>query len=133
MREIKFRVWSPETEYSSGHMFPVNGYLWEGLGCREHDLADFSRGVVGCDYVLMQYTGLLDKNGTEIYEGDIVNFLGVVGEVVYRLPSCRFDMRIRRKYEDDPNDHTNEPFWDMERNGEVIGNIYENPELISEA
>lgn len=72
--------------------------------------------------VLMQFTGLLDKNKKEIYEGYIVKD----NKVSPSLPNCRV---IRNFIEDsyfllqDIRDFENNPF-------EVIGNIYENPELI---
>ena len=61
MREIKFRAWDETEKYM---------YNWENL--INQNLKNIFTITEQCGYVLMQYTGLLDKNGKEIYEGDIV-------------------------------------------------------------
>ena len=89
------------------------------------DLPLFTEG----EFELMQSTGLVDKNGKEIFEGDIVNitkgFDNFMDEVFYDEELCS----IRLKgYSNDYCD-----FADWIREGfefEVIGNIYENPELL---
>ena len=63
-------------------------------------------------YVLMQYIGLKDKNGKEVYEGDIYKYEGEIG--------------IFRSIEDFYYDEMLQYFAEE---GEIIGNIYENPEL----
>ena len=68
---------------------------------------------------LMQYTGLKDKNGVEIYEGDICNRYHLKGVVVYH--NGMFILQ----------DGFNEPLMNELYGIEVIGNIYENPELLN--
>ena len=82
------------------------------------------------EIILMQSTGLEDKNGTEIYEGDIVQavaFLKWIGIVKYDTEKAAFML-------DGVNDtHTRDNYVYMSQfddDFEILGNIYENPELM---
>ena len=125
MREIKFRAW--------------DGWSRKMM---EVEQLNFSPNIEGVNIndlprqkhlILMQYTGLLDKNGVEIFEGDIVkeydNFGYKVLEVYYDQDNVEFE--LKRDHEKGGSYHT--PLY---REGaakycEVIGNIYENPELLN--
>lgn len=121
MRDIRFRAWdksNKEMFYSdfviqaNGKLvwwLPTRGYLWE----RD-------------DVVPMQHTGLHDKNGKEIYEGDIVRIDGCSGlvEVFFGGVSFRIKGNFEGSYILDP--------LRIDKY-EVIGNIYENPGLLKEA
>jgi uncharacterized phage protein (TIGR01671 family) len=72
--------------------------------------------------ILMQYTGLKDKNGTEIYEADVVTNEGIKAEIKYAVGATGFILYYKGAYIGIPAD------WE---NIEVIGNIYEHPELLS--
>ncbi|CDN24561.1 MULTISPECIES: YopX family protein [Lacticaseibacillus] len=116
-REIKFRAWNKKDKVMvdvAAINFGPSG-LWsliEDADDAELQLAD--------SYELMQYTGLHDKNGREVYEGDIVkNEYGKVMEVQYDPRSAAFGV--------------GDYYFGTIGSGktlEVIGNIFDNPELL---
>jgi hypothetical protein len=71
----------------------------------------------------MQFTGLQDKNGTDIYDGDVLLYLGAKGSVYYDSDSCMFMVRF-------PIYRSCWSFDSMDELIEVIGNIHESPELL---
>ena len=107
MREIKLRQWDTDTNNRFG-------YFFDG---KQDFIFDWD-----CDDPIMQYTGLKDSNGADIYEGDVVkDSFGGVSVVTWCSNSASFYC----KYLDDG--------LGMDEFGsllEVIGNIYENPELM---
>lgn len=97
----------------------------------------------GSDFVLMQSTGLTDKQGVEIFEGDVVisdlypftneRVKGYVGEVSYGKEDAMFLLELKcvGKDLDGISDGIVENFTERDVElYEVIGNIYENPELV---
>ena len=67
-----------------------------------------------------QFTGLTDKNGVKIFEGDIVRYEDDIGYVIYNGDDARFLV-------DSPNMYIS---MDYSNEFEVIGNIHDNPELL---
>ena len=150
MREIKFRAW----DTIGKEMYFNYPNRWGNMKVKEADglmTMDLEQVVVGLngtlyildecgrytylregEAVLMQFTGLKDKNGKEIYEGDIVE---------YEEPS--FESEVLRSPVifiagafglDGTNGHFNPSFYRLgkfaKNDLEVLGNIYENPELL---
>ena len=148
MREIKFRAWNVEegkmVYLGDGFHLHLGITAWT-IASREKDrwevasCGDFDKPECDSD-ILMQFTGLVDKNGVEIYEGDIVKEVGecgILGVVEYVAPK----FKVAYKYEDSKS------FWEDEEGNwvydkitefislaknlwEVLGNIYENPKLL---
>lgn len=78
-------------------------------------------------YTLMQFTGLLDKNGTEIYEGDIVSADTEISRAVVEWKDGSW---VRRWLSIDGGESFAIPLVDVLYLFKIIGNIYENPNLL---
>lgn len=139
MREIKFRAWDKKKRCmsdpfkisdveSDGDMGDYGGIynakIDSNFEITAYELDDAEK------YDLMQFTGLKDKNGVEIYEGDLVKDekTGYVMQVawyektasfIYRKPSFRFNAYVDRPI-----------YRTYPRPVAVIGNIHQNPELL---
>jgi uncharacterized phage protein (TIGR01671 family) len=125
MREIKFRAWIKDAEKM------VTVYHWHQgdiMDTIEVSLYGRQQRFLADEYELMQYTGLKDKNGKEIYEGDIVrtsHFIKI-GVIEYWSVYHSFEIAdilygngcIGDKYD-----------WS---DIEIIGNIYEHPNLLEQ-
>lgn len=125
MRQIKFRVWHKKYK----EMYEVTCIDWEAefvwVKYYDDDREEwFSREEHFADLELMQYTGLKDKNGVEIYEGDIL-FHPLQGKRKVFYPYSETVASYGLQNVDNGMGNT---LKDAHRVWEIIGNIYENPE-----
>jgi len=127
MREIKFRLWDLDNQKMVKNI-SFDFYLtWDPCIGNEGKLIPFSNH----ECIIMQYTGKKDKNGVEIYEGDIVEnrYCGKVYEIVWDNESSTWSQKIDNNYRSFFMDWAKDK--KSEHNIEIIGNIYENTELLS--
>ena len=132
MREIKFRAWDKKNK--RWLYFDLNSLVYssdEGV----INIKDWDDTILVNQLNWYLYTGLKDKSGKEIYEGDVVEFLGLLcgqrepmeAYIYYEAP-CFEAIAIK------PEDISGKgrPL-DMRQNQyKIIGNIYENPELLED-
>ena len=129
-REIKFRAWDnqenkwfkPTFEAYSGSLEELLLSMSGRLTIRTLDgVADES--TFPDRFELVQFTGLLDKNGVDIYEGDLLSFGRDVIEILwwdagFHVQIVGHKLPMGKMFE-------------IHQRGEVIGNIYENPDLLT--
>ena len=147
MREFKFRVWDKTNEKMFTAMISFN--LDDGVHSCTF-ISNYGDEITSDikDLVIMQFTGLLDKNGKEIYEGDILKSSGEIKLQLSEFPKEIYSpywelsevvfhkgafMRIIRAQENSwfgkiPSDP--QKIFNPEEHEEIVGNVYETPELI---
>lgn len=145
-REIKFRAWQ------DGQMCEIDGNSkvtlefndisgWNIVKEPSKDnpyylMGESSKG--GKDFVLMQFTGLKDKNGKEIYDGDIINIPAgnkydpIKGEHYVKWDLTGWFIRRLDGIDYIDIDYSELLLYNFVVVSEVIGNIYENPESLNE-
>jgi len=134
MRTIKFRGKNSKGEWVVGDMFRNRGETFIAPDEIVNPLATADDFKVNPETV-GQFTGLLDKNGKEIYEGDILGSLGkTIGHIVDGVRGYCYDVIYAKPLSN------GEKRWslyatvteDYKGNIEVIGNIHDNPEPVKE-
>lgn len=130
MRIIKFRAWDGESMSRYFHLYELEGYEGEVNAVVHNEYGNERKQWTIAEnqkkdekVILMQYVGFNDKNGKEIYESDIVE-IDTVGKcrVDYLPAAMKFYFQTLENYIGE--------FTAESKVIEVVGNIYENPELI---
>lgn len=124
MREIEFRIWADNKFYDKCLVGNTNNVEDDKWTCPLVWLEN-KKEWVHCDNgIICQYTGVKDKNGVKIFEGDIINDLDygymvckyINGSFIWQSIKYKLDIK----------------FFSYIPNVEVIGNIYENNDLLEE-
>jgi uncharacterized phage protein (TIGR01671 family) len=128
MREIKFRAWHKHFKQMSNTIMTL-GDAYFGFPNR----TELRYWLHATDMEVMQFTGLKDKNGKEIWEGDVIHFNGWDFLIKFGLDEsiATTGFFYIRKAKDVETTAECKGGIDFLAGGEVIGNIYENPELLN--
>lgn len=132
MKDIKFRAWDYDTNtmiYPDSKLETIFCFDRVGLSVYQGNGSELS------SFELMQYTGLKDKNGTEIYEGDIIEYHSDIINTFYKIN--KINRVVEYKYGmygiEGIEKGTHIPFANiLKYKYKVIGNIYQNSDLLED-
>ena len=128
-RKLKFRVWDKKynkfvvsTDFNDGAGITLDGFLSWASESQFGNVQDPNR------FIITQFTGLKDKNHREIYDGDILevkDYDGWFDKVgLYFNKVVNFESKVFEEYE-------SAGYISIQKDREIIGNIFENPELLN--
>lgn len=119
-REIKFRAWFEERK----RFLDTDEWYMGALGSKylSYAVKPYNKN----DIIVEQYTGLRDKNGKEIYEGDIMRY----DAIDYKVLWADYYAGFETKRLNSPWNNAGLTLHFLASVGRVIGNIHENPELL---
>lgn len=124
MREIKFRAWEKTSE---SMVYDVQNVSRKRI-IGESACESFQEVLDSWEYEIMQYTGIKDKNGKTYCQDDLIKYKNRIHRLI--KGAYMFELAgFYEAYQDNPTDFFAEGAY---REGEIIGNIYENPELLEE-
>jgi uncharacterized phage protein (TIGR01671 family) len=140
-REIKFRAWDKRTRKMVDAGFHIIGETTAFDLLYQYGMEHKRKNEPGLlrlnSFVIMQYTGLKGKNGKEIYEGDILKFAvyNAIGKVIWDDRYFSWWIKLLHRPSDNAQDISlfdayTSVGW--EDSIEIIGNIYENSELLAQ-
>ena len=143
-RPIKFRIWDKyQNKFLPSYgdlgidFYHEQGESWHSKGIRDivpvsWFLQDHNNNLE--NYIVTQYTGLTDSKDKEICEGDIlihktssIFATGVIGQVLYETDQGAYIFQYKRN---GPNQHHTNLNCDVAFESVIVGNIFENPELL---
>lgn len=127
MRELKFRSWLKNYNCYADVLGFEQGRLFVQFQSGERSQHRLYVPIEDC--ILEQYTGLEDKNGKDIYEGDIVEY----GTCYYGNEKRHRKVVEWKEWDsDDFGEPHNLGYSNLSECMEVIGNVHENPDLLEE-
>ncbi len=138
MREIKFRAWAGGVMVNFG-LFDTTAQVDAKRGVPQFRRRKAPQCTVAATSPVMQYTGLKDKNGVEIYEGDLIRNSNHEFRNIVEIIPCfaGWGALLRVDWFGKPIPKAERIYYLLQErtewldgNHEVTGNIYENPELI---
>ncbi len=134
MRVLKFRAWDT---LAKQFIYPDRGYQGHFILTLNGQFHNLQNGSGGDEYVVQQWTGLKDRDGKEIYEGDIIRYeypeQPRYSRKGYENPNLPDNMSVIRWTREGEDNHPGFRIYDLNGQGgkiEVIGNTFEHPELL---
>lgn len=137
-REIKFRYWDSYRKHmiEPSEVFGFDDHMSSyGWAKRiEYYHPDFEEKILTTkNYEMMQYTGIKDKNGKEVFEGDIIQAMTLLNENPFKEGLVNYVTKWSNDYHrwEFISDVADLLVCDPTIDGEVIGNIFEHPEKLA--